>query len=66
MMAILKSKKELLCKYVDFKCEKCKKEFPISKLNIHRIHRGCPYSEYRSLMVLCKQCHKKIHQGEFI
>lgn len=63
-MAIAKNKKILLVKYVDYFCESCKKQFPISKLNIHRIRRGCPYSELRSLMVLCSQCHKKIHTNE--
>ncbi|MFA6073931.1 MAG: hypothetical protein WC758_07490 [Candidatus Woesearchaeota archaeon] len=65
-MGISKSKKELLVKYVDNYCEKCKKQFPISELRIHRIRRGCSYSEYRSLMVLCNPCHQKIHKGEFL
>jgi hypothetical protein len=64
-MGISKSKKELLCKYVDNNCECCHKQFSISELRIHRIRRGCPYSEYRSLMVLCNPCHKKIHEMEF-
>jgi len=64
-MGISKSKKELLCKFKNFTCEICKKKFKLNELNIHRINRGCSYKEHRSLMVICKKCHKKLHYGEF-
>jgi len=62
---ISKKHKQLLVEYVNGKCEQCKKKFELEDLQIHRIRCGCNYSEYRSLMVLCKECHKKIHRGEY-
>ena len=67
-MPINKKKKELLCQFVQYKCESCKLKFEIAELQIHRINRGfCggSYEEFRNLKVLCKKCHKKIHQNEF-
>ena len=60
-----KKKKLLLLEYVDSICENCKNKFEVKELEIHRIRRGCSYSEFRSLMVLCISCHKKIHSGEY-
>jgi len=65
-MSISKSKKELLCKFKNHICESCKKKFETKMLEIHRINRGCSYEEHRSLMVLCKSCHKGYHYGEFM
>ena len=63
-MGINNSKKLLLIKYVGYFCENCKNKFKLNKLEIHRINRGCSYEEYRSLMVLCEDCHKLIHFNE--
>ena len=59
---------------VDFKCQICKKhENQIGTLQIHRIIRGNKgglYTVYplnhklNNIKVLCKKCHKKIHQNE--
>lgn len=67
-MGIRKVKKELLCKFVDYKCEQCGKVFKINELHIHRIKRGYmngTYTNFRNLKVLCINCHKKIHTYEF-
>ncbi len=65
---ISKNKKELLCKFVENTCEECKKEFDISELEIHRIRRGInggTYDDFRNLKVVCSECHKMYHFGEF-
>jgi len=64
-MSITPEKKLLLAKFHNFYCEQCKKKFDIKDLEIHRIRRGCSYKEHRSLMVVCKKCHKLIHSREF-
>jgi hypothetical protein len=64
---INKNKKELLCKFVDNKCESCHKKFPTNELHIHRLNRGYlggTYTDFRNLKVLCGPCHKLIHFGE--
>jgi hypothetical protein len=58
-------KKHLLCEFKNFCCELCKKEFPLSKLQIHRLSRGGSYEDHRNLMVLCSECHKKMHENEW-
>jgi len=60
-------KKELLCKYVDYKCEQCKKIFKVEKLEVHRIRRGNQNGtyEHRNCKILCKKCHQLYHTNEF-
>jgi hypothetical protein len=62
---IKKSKKELLCQFQNMCCEKCKTEYPLSELEIHRINRGGSYDDHRNLMVLCKKHHRQLHQNEY-
>ena len=57
-MGILKSKRELLWKLTDKKCEQCKKKFPLSKIEIHKINPKLGYKNFRNLKVLCKKCHE--------
>jgi len=67
-MGISINKKELLCMFVDFKCEECREHFEITGLQIHRINRGYKggtYIDFRNLKVVCKDCHKMYHSGEF-
>jgi len=63
---INRKKKQLLWELVDKKCEQCKKYFELTKIEIHRIRRGCEGGtyEHRNVKILCKSCHKKIHQME--
>ena len=64
-MSITQYKKELLIKFKDYKCENCGNEFKIEDFDIHRIKRKGSYEDYRSLMVLCRFCHKRIHSNEW-
>jgi hypothetical protein len=61
-------KKELLKEFVNHICENCNKEFKSNHdnkgLQIHRINRGGKY-ELRNIFVLCRECHKMRHQGEY-
>lgn len=62
------TKKELLRKFVDFKCERCgKNEKEIGTLQIHRIQRGNAGGTYnlRNIKVCCKECHGLYHGNEF-
>lgn len=61
---ISRAKKELLCKFTDYKCENCHKKFPSNKLHIHRIIRGGSYENIRNLKILCVECHRLIHFNE--
>ena len=66
-MSISLKRKTLLWELTEKKCEQCKKKFPLSKIEIHRIRRGCQggtYEDFRNLKVLCKKCHKQIHFEE--
>lgn len=59
--------KKLLCEIVNNTCEVCHKKYELSDLEIHRIRRrykGGKY-EHRNCQVLCSNCHKLIHSGEF-
>lgn len=59
--------KRLLWELVNKKCEQCKKDFELKDIEIHRIrrgHEGGTY-EHRNVKVLCKKCHKRIHENEF-
>jgi len=61
-------KKKLLCEFQDMTCEQCKKKKNLNSLDVHRINRGYKggtYKDHRNLKVLCKECHKLIHGGEF-
>lgn len=65
---ISKKKRMLLIAFVDSFCEHCNKKFDESKLEIHRLHRGIMggnYKDFRNLKVLCKDCHRLYHYGEF-
>lgn len=67
-MAISDKKKSLLCEFQDMTCEQCKKTKSLNELEIHRINRsyqGGTYSDHRNLKVVCKDCHKLLHGGEF-
>jgi len=62
------NKKRLLVEFHSSRCEQCKEKFSLGELVIHRIKRGCEggtYECHRNLKVLCKDCHKKTHAGEF-
>lgn len=60
---------------VDFQCQMCKRyEKDVGCLEIHRItrsNRGGLYTIYplnhklNNCKVICKSCHKKIHENEF-
>ena len=58
-------KKQLLRDFVDNICEVCGKE----DLNLtpHRINRGYQGGRYvlRNIELICSNCHKIIHRGEF-
>jgi len=66
-MGISQKKKKLLCNFIDYKCEQCKKIFQIGDLHAHRIRRGYQGGtyEFRNIKILCHGCHRKYHQGEF-
>lgn len=67
-MPIKKRKKECLAKFHENMCEQCKTKFLLEELEIHRIRRGCKggtYEDHRNLKVLCKKCHRRIHEREF-
>jgi len=59
------TKKELLRKFVNYKCENCEKKD--EKLTPHRIKRGRDGGKYelRNIKMVCNKCHKLIHSGEF-
>lgn len=66
---ISRKRKKMLCEWVNYECEQCHKFFKHEGLNIHRIKRewqGGTYKDFRNLKVVCKSCHKKIHEREFI
>ena len=67
-MVISIKDKKLLCEFQNFTCEICKKVKNIESLDIHRINRGYnggTYTDHRNLKVVCYDCHKLIHSGEF-
>ncbi len=55
---ISKKNKEALCIFHNYKCEECKKKFPLKELEIHRINQKLGYSDHRNLKVLCKKHHE--------
>ena len=57
--------KKAYIKAVKNTCEQCKQMF--NSLSPHRImrgHRGGTYTPH-NVKMLCEDCHKKIHSGEF-
>ena len=67
MNKLTKHKKELLKDFADYKCEECHLKFKSEELQIHRINRGYMGGEYilRNIKIICIQCHKRMHYGEF-
>jgi hypothetical protein len=54
---------KVLSELVKNKCEMCHQE---THLIPHRIRRGYQNGEYipRNIMMVCEECHKKIHYNE--
>lgn len=51
-------RKKLLWELVGKKCEECKKKFPLSEIEIHKINSELGYKDFRNLKVLCKKHHE--------
>jgi len=65
---ITEKQKEILRELVEFRCEGCKDhEDKVGKLQAHRITRGNKGGTYapRNIKMLCRDCHRIIHEGEF-
>lgn len=65
---LTQKEKTVLRKLVLYTCENCHKdEDEVGKLVIHRIKRGYNGGIYhlRNIKLLCKKCHKKLHENEF-
>ena len=64
---ITNKKKELLKQFVNYICETCHKKFESKDLRVHHINRHYlgGLDNFRNLQVICKDCHEKIHYGEF-
>jgi len=65
---ITERQKQVLRELVNFKCEHCgKHENKAGKLEPHRLVRGYKGGEYApsNIKMLCKECHKEFHGGEF-
>jgi len=62
-----KTKKELLWKLVEKKCEQCKKKISIENADVHRIKRGVSGGTYdhKNCLILCRKCHRLYHSNEF-
>lgn len=68
MEKLTNSQKRMLREMVNQTCELCgKHEEEVGALEIHRMTRGNKGGEYfpRNIMVICKECHKEFHSGEF-
>jgi nitrate/TMAO reductase-like tetraheme cytochrome c subunit len=67
MEKLSEKKKELLKEFVSFTCENCHKKKESNELQIHRINRGYMGGAYclRNIEVICLDCHKRFHSGEF-
>ena len=66
-MGISKEKKQLLCNYMDYKCEICHKKFILSNLQIHRIrpsYEDGTYENFKNCMVVCKKCHEILNSAQ--
>ena len=68
-MEKLKERQKLVLReMVNFTCEKCHKhEDIVGKLIPHRIKRKSAGGKYipRNILMVCKDCHKKLHGNEF-
>ena len=53
--------------FVNYECEMCRKVYIQENICIHRVRRGNEGGTYhfRNCMVVCKECHKKLHANEF-
>ena len=58
-----KEKYELKKEY-KFVCQKCLNRFASNKLQIHHINHNEGDNSKRNLLVVCKNCHEKIHKKE--
>jgi 5-methylcytosine-specific restriction endonuclease McrA len=59
---------ETLRAMVNYTCQNCQKnESEVGKLFPHRIIRGNAGGLYspNNILMICNECHKKLHQGEF-
>ena len=57
-------KKSALKKNVDFICEVCRKKFLSTELQIHHRNHNQGDNRRDNLMVVCKDCHRQIHEVE--
>ena len=57
-MSISIKKKKALYDFHDGICEQCKKKFPLSEIEIHKINPELGYLDHRNLKVLCEECHE--------
>jgi len=65
-MSITLYKKKLLWEFQDKKCEQCKKKFPLSEIEIHKINPELGYEDHRNLKVLCKKHHEVFSSAQRI
>jgi len=66
-MSLSKRKIDLLREFVNHTCESCgKHERKVGTLEPHRIQRGNMGGKYvlRNILMLCSECHKRIHSNE--
>jgi len=66
--SLTEKQKNVLREIVDFVCQNCHKhEDKVGTLHAHRITRGNIGGTYRpnNILMVCKNCHKKLHQYEF-
>lgn len=48
-----------------FNCEICKRNLPKKMMTLHHLNYNCIGSERREdLLVICNNCHKKIHKKQ--
>jgi len=67
-MKLTEKQKDLLRTMVDNYCQMCHRpERQVGKLEIHRIKRGNAGGKYypNNILVICNECHKNLHNGEF-
>jgi len=67
-MKITKAQIKLLREMVNFTCQHCHyHEDKVGVLSPHRIKRGNAGGEYvpNNILMICYECHKKLHGGEF-
>lgn len=62
------AQKRVLREMVEFNCEECgKNETEVGTLEPHRFKRGNQGGKYipRNIKMVCNDCHKNYHYGEF-